>query len=112
MNKKKIRTFNKLIRDNMPMILADMGKTTHTTKLSEQAYVDALRAKLSEEVDEYLTDRTPEELADILEVVFALAASHNLSIAELMEIRNHKKDARGGFAQRIFLHTVEEEATP
>ena len=48
-----------------------------------------------------------EELADILEVVFALADSMGCSYEELMKIRQHKYDARGGFRDRVFLVSKE-----
>ena len=44
-----------------------------------------------------------EELADILEVVYALAALNGLSRPNLEAIRRHKKAKRGGFKDRIFL---------
>ena len=50
-----------------------------------------------------------EELADLLEVVYALAADLGISREMLMEVYDKKHEARGGFAQRIFLEGVEEK---
>ena len=46
-------------------------------------------------------------MADILEVLFALADSLGCSREELMEIYQRKHDARGGFRDRIFLISKE-----
>ena len=48
-----------------------------------------------------------EELADILEVVYALAASIGCSKEELAEIYQKKHGARGGFAHKILLISTE-----
>ena len=60
-------------------------------------------AKLDEETREFLAERTAEELADILEVVYALAEDAGLTPDGLEAIRLEKRFARGGFSQRLFL---------
>jgi predicted house-cleaning noncanonical NTP pyrophosphatase (MazG superfamily) len=67
----------------------------------------ALEKKLDEEVGEYHRDKTPEELADILEVVYALAATSGCSREQLMAIYQQKHDNRGGFEKRYYLISSE-----
>lgn len=62
-----------------------------------------LEKKLDEEVGEYHRDKNAEELADILEVVFALAENIGCSREQLMAVYQRKHDDRGGFADRCFL---------
>lgn len=93
----------KLVRDKIPEIIAKSGATATFTTLDSEEYVEALHKKLQEEVDEYLEDRNTEELADILEVVYALSGLLNTSPAELEAIRQHKAEERGGFAKKLFL---------
>ena len=59
-----------------------------------------------EEVNEYLQDKNLEELADVMEVLFGLA--HNLGYSEedLLNKRNEKLNARGGFKEGIVLKAV------
>lgn len=64
----------------------------------------ALRAKLMEEVAEYLEDRTPGELADILEVVFGLAALEGISVVRLLLMAEQKRERKGGFARVLGLY--------
>ena len=62
-----------------------------------------LLKKLDEEVAEYKESGETEELADILEVLLALAKAQGVSAEELQRICTEKRKARGGFAKRIFL---------
>ncbi|PIG96147.1 nucleoside triphosphate pyrophosphohydrolase [Deinococcus sp. UR1] len=87
----------KLVRDRIPELFGGQ-----TRLLTEGEYRAALRAKLEEEVAEYLDSGEPEELADVLEVLRALAALHGLTPEDLEVLRRAKADARGGFAGRIW----------
>ncbi|ALW89075.1 nucleoside triphosphate pyrophosphohydrolase [Deinococcus actinosclerus] len=87
----------KLVRDRIPDLFSGQTRT-----LTEGEYCAALRAKLEEEVAEYLDSGDAEELADVLEVLRALAALHGLSPEELEALRRAKADARGGFAGRVW----------
>lgn len=65
-------------------------------------YAVRLRGKLSEEVAEFLaSDDDPEELADILEVVYALAEQAGTGRQQLEKLREAKAEERGGFASRV-----------
>ncbi len=96
-------TFNKLVRDKIPEIIEASGTLAKTRILSEEEYLQALAHKLNEEVGEYHRDQNLEELADILEVIYALANAQGYSTQQLLDVYNHKHEARGGFADRIFL---------
>ncbi len=95
--------YKKLVRDRIPQIIAEKGGTCQTRILSEEEYLVSLEAKLDEEVGEYHRDKNVEELADILEVLFALAAANGYSCEELMTAYDKKHMDRGGFEKRIFL---------
>ena len=95
--------YNKLVRDRIPEIIQSKGGTCRTRILSDEEYVQKLDQKLGEELAEYLDSHNPEELADLLEVVYACAALQNLSAADLEQIRADKAEARGGFGEKILL---------
>ncbi|NLG24593.1 MAG: nucleoside triphosphate pyrophosphohydrolase [Clostridiales bacterium] len=99
--------YNKLVRDRIPEIIAASGRRCDTRVLSEAEYLAALKAKLREEVAEYEESGDPEELADILEAVHALAATGGGTPAGLEAMRAQKARARGGFAGRIMLLSVD-----
>jgi predicted house-cleaning noncanonical NTP pyrophosphatase (MazG superfamily) len=95
--------YNKLVRDKIPNIIARRGDKPVTRILDTDAYRRELRRKLREEVTEFVESGKIEELADILEVVYALAAAEGVSQFQLEEMRKRKRRERGGFDQRILL---------
>ena len=99
--------YNKLVRDKIPEMIVANGDTPLTRVLSDVEYFQALNVKLQEEVTEYLDGFSIEELADILEVIRAIAEHKGVSYGELERIRINKYDERGGFQKRIHLIEVE-----
>ena len=95
--------YNKLVRDRIPELIEINGEKPHIRILEKEEYLHHLEAKLDEEVGEYHRDKNAEELADILEVVFALAEANGITRQELQAVYQKKHEARGGFADRIFL---------
>lgn len=99
--------YNKLVRDLIPDIIKAQGKSLKTEVLDTEMYHKELRKKLEEEQSEYMNSSSDveavEELADMLEVIYALAAVHGADEAKLNAIRTKKAEARGGFKERIFL---------
>ena len=95
--------YNKLVRDKIPAIIDAQGKKANIRILNDEEYRRALETKLDEEVSEYHKDRKLEELADILEVIYALAESSGHSKEELLEACEKKRQERGGFRDRAFL---------
>ena len=95
--------YNKLVRDKIPEIMLSKGETPITKILNNVEYVVFLEKKLDEEVAEYHNSKDIEELADILEVVYALCKSKGYSVDELLSVYQNKHDVRGGFSDKIFL---------
>ncbi len=104
----KEKVYNKLVRDKIPEIINSTGASCTTRILSNEEYLQMLNAKLCEEVQEYQTDLNIEELADIMEVVYALTQAHGYTIERLEKTRAEKAEKRGAFKEKIFLiKTVE-----
>ncbi len=101
--------YNKLVRDLIPDIIAASGKTCTTSILSDANYITMLDAKLNEELTEYQESKSMEELADLLEVIRAVAAARGSSIDEVERIRQEKLPQRGGFEKRLLLTEVRTE---
>lgn len=104
----EIKTYNKLVRDNIPAIIEASGAVCETEILNDADYLRMLDAKLDEELAEYHKDQNIEELADLLEVIYACARARGYSLAELEAVRVAKADKRGGFDEKILLLTVTE----
>ena len=99
---------NKLVRDKIPEIIENTGKSAYCHILAEEEYIAELDKKLNEECAEYQADKSLEELADMLEVMYAIAEARGYSVSELERVRAEKAEKRGGFKDRIFLERVDE----
>ena len=102
--------YNKLVRDRIPEIIGSRGDHAVIRVLDEAAYRDALLAKLVEEAQEASGTRgeeLPAELADVLEVLQALAKALGMSWEQLLALAAAKRTRRDGFKGRIFLEYVE-----
>ena len=101
--------YNKLVRDNIPEIIKNNGETPITTILDDKSYKEELEHKLYEEYLEVLEssgkDRI-EELADMLEIIKALAKLENSNLEEVIEVANEKIKKRGAFDKKIYLEKV------
>lgn len=90
--------FDKLVRDRVPAIADADGWRVLSRLVTGSELTEALRAKLVEEVEEYLRTRDFTELADVYEVLSALARhEHKLSIHSVVDTAEAKAEKRGRF---------------
>lgn len=99
--------FNKLVRDKIPEKIIAEGRISKTRYLDDNEYKIELDKKLQEEVKEYIQDDNIEELADIIEVIYAILDAKKISIEELEKVRLKKVEKNGAFKQKIFLESSE-----
>ena len=95
--------YDKAIRDKIPEIIQKDGHSCNVKTLSDEEFLVEIEKKLSEEVTEFQNDKNPEELADILEVIYRIAKLRGISKEELENIRIKKAEERGGFDKNLFL---------
>ena len=95
--------YNKAIRDKIPEIIQKDGHSCNVETLSDEKFLEQLEKKLSEELAEYQNEKNPEELADILEVIYRVAQLKGVSKEELEKVRIKKSEQRGGFEKNLFL---------
>ncbi len=101
----------KLVRDKIPQIIIADGRTPIVRTLSDEEYLSELDRKLNEEVAEYQADKSLEEMADVLEVLLAICEARGHSVDELMEVRDKKREKRGGFRDKVYWEGNEGEKT-
>lgn len=99
----------KLVRDRIPEIIEASGKACVTEILSDEDYLRMIDAKLDEELAEYHKDQNVEELADLIEVIYAAAIARGYTIEQLEKVRAEKAEKRGGFQKKILLLEVTED---
>lgn len=86
--------YNKLVRDKIPDIIEEKGEIPIVKILEKEEYKKELERKLYEEYKEVLdakSDDRIEELADMLEVIRALANLENKELDDILEIANSKR---------------------
>lgn len=103
--------YDKLVRDRITDLMDERGIGYTARTLSQDEYVDALRTKLREEVAEFQSasgaDHRLAELADILEVIRALAALEGATPDDIEARRAEKERQVGRFDRRLLLIDTE-----
>ncbi len=109
---------NKLVRDLIPEQIVARGENVSTEVIRPRDMRLRLFRKLQEEVRELgmslnISDGLPieygknsdplEEMADVMEVILALAENLRISPAQLEEARLKKLAEKGGFKRKILL---------
>lgn len=114
------KVYNKLVRDKM----VDIYEHDVENKISASGYsvrymereetLERLKDKLLEEAQEVFDaygkeDKThlKEEIADVIEVIDAILYHNDLSLEEVLAIRDAKKEKKGGFEKGVFLESID-----
>lgn len=103
------KVYNKLVRDNIPNIIKSNGEIPITRILDNDEYKKELENKLYEEYQEVLSssgDDRIEELADMLEIIKALANLENKTLNDVILVTEQKNKKRGAFDEKIYLEKV------
>ena len=95
--------YDKLVRDRIPELIGMTGERAEVEVLDDIGYADYLNAKLTEELTEYLETGEVTELADLVEVVSAIAAQHGMNWDDFERLRAAKREDRGAFMKRLLL---------
>jgi len=99
----------KLVRDRIPDIIKEAGRSCEYTVMDDQEYECCLLDKLYEEIDEFMEDPCVEEAADIYEVFLTLLSNNHLDLNEVLLVADSKRRTRGGFIERILLKKIGNE---
>ncbi len=109
MPENRITNYNKLVRDKIPAIINNDGKTFELQFVNtDDAFLSLLGEKLVEESQEFVESKDLTELADILEVMLTILHLKKISFSKLEKIRLDKRENHGGFDKRIVLLSTTE----
>jgi len=100
------KKYKKLVRDRIPEIIKSNGQIPNTRILDEAEYRQELLKKLEEEIIEYKEAYDTNELADILEIIYAISKLDGQNVETLENQRRKKAEQNGAFDQRIYLEDV------
>ena len=98
-----MKIYDKLVRDNIPQIIENSGNKCEVKIVSDEIALDYLYKKLQEEVDELVEDKNLEEIADVVEVLFAIGKKYGYSEEDILNKRCEKREKSGGFEDNIVL---------
>lgn len=99
-----MKVYDKLVRDRIPEIIESSGNKCEIEVVSDEIALEYLYKKLSEEVSELLEDKNLDEIADVMEVLFAIGSKYGYSEEDVLNRRNEKRDSRGGFENNLILN--------
>ena len=103
------RIYNKLVRYNIPNIIESKGEIPVKKILNDETYKSELEKKLYEEYKEVIdasADDRIEELADMIEIIRALAKLENKNLQDVINCADEKNKKRGAFENKIYLEKV------
>lgn len=95
--------YDKLVRDNIPAIIKKSGGECTFKRINNDEVIPYLFKKVREEIDELEADKSPEEMADVLEVIDSLITLLNFDMDDINEIKNRKASINGKFQKNTIL---------
>ena len=96
-----IYKYNKLVRDKIPEEIENQGKECKYEILDDEKYSKELDKKLLEEVNEYISDHSEKEMADVQEVLKAIIKYRNIDEKRVEELRKHLGLNQEDFAKAL-----------
>ena len=107
---KMIYNYNKLVRDKIPEEINNIdGRKANYKILNDNEYIQELDKKLFEEAHEFIEEHSVEELADLMEVIYAIMKTKNISFEDVKIARDIKNKKKGCFTDKVYLINVEQE---
>ena len=98
-----MKIYDKLVRDRIPEIIENSGNHCEVEVVNNEVALEYLYKKLNEEVSELLEDKNLEEIADVVEVLFAIGKKYGYSEKDILNKRSEKRKKSGGFDDNIIL---------
>ncbi len=102
------RSYNKLVRDNMPKLIKESGRDCNYRIMDDREYFDALLDKVVEEIEEYRASGIEEEIADVYEVLDCLVQFKDYEPMHIDYLRLIRKEARGSYRDKVLLIDVDD----
>ncbi|RTK93021.1 MAG: hypothetical protein EKK61_01930 [Rickettsiales bacterium] len=103
--------FNKLIRSKLQDRMKKEGVIVNSTHLNHDQYIHQLKNKIIEEAKEVMEAKTLDnlitELADVMEVIYAVAEVYKINILDIEAARVKKRDVNGYFTANDYVNYID-----
>ena len=100
-------TLPKLVRDKIPEIIEEQGRTCSFRKAKDSEIKKLLLEKMIEETEEFLEAPSLEEAADLYELFLLMINKWNLDFQSVVNHAYYKRDKKGSFNKRLVLENVD-----
>lgn len=101
----------KLVRDKAIERLNRKGAIVYSSQATPEEYIPLLLNKLKEETEEVISATTKQErineLADLMEVIRALAKASSITLEDIEKKRREAVEERGSFDERVVCHYID-----
>lgn len=103
---KAVTRHDKLVRDRIPELIAENDEDAEYRFVTGEAHLQTLLTKLAEEAAEFDAERSVKELADLYEVIRALAILTGHEFDEVVHLAAQKRTTHGGLLEGVYLLTT------
>ena len=110
----EVKKYYKLVRDKIPTMIRNNDEQMQTRRVAPEELLPLLKIKMVEEANEFNWARTDneniEEMCDVMEVLRGACKLYGLTLGELEDIADEKREKRGGFEEGIVLVATQEQS--
>jgi predicted house-cleaning noncanonical NTP pyrophosphatase (MazG superfamily) len=100
--------YNKLVRDKIPQIIKDSGRTCEYKVLGDSEIKDALKEKLIEKAQIFSNKPSEDELSDIYELLNAIVETYDYEPLHIDYLKLQNKEHKGTYSNRVYLISVDD----
>ncbi len=100
--------YNKLVRDKIPQIIKDSGRTCDFKVLDNLEMKEALKEKLIEKAQVFSDKPSEDELSDIYELLDTIVESYDFEPLHIDYLKLRNKENKGSYSSRTYLISVDD----
>ncbi|WKY45815.1 nucleoside triphosphate pyrophosphohydrolase [Eubacteriaceae bacterium ES2] len=100
--------YNKLVRDKIPQIIKESGRTCEYKILGDSEIKDALKDKLIEKAQIFSNKPSEDELSDIYELLNAIVETYDYEPLHIDYLKLQNKENKGTYSNRVYLISVDD----
>jgi len=100
--------YNKLVRDKIPEIIRESGRTCEFKILGQSEIKDALKEKLIEKADVFSNRPSEDEISDIYELLDTIVEVYDFEPLHIDYLKLQNKESKGSYSEKVFLISVDD----